>query len=131
MASSTKLDEKLEGGDNFRAWRYRIMLIMREHDLDKYVKEEVLTPEEEEAKSKHNKDVVRAMRIIANSIKDHLIPQVSSLDSPKDMFDALTRMFEGRNINRKMTLRQQLKNAKMLEQESMHSYFSRVSQIKE
>ena len=65
--------------------------------------------------SKHNKDMIRAMRIIADSIKDHLIPRVSSLDSPKDMFDALTRMFEGRNINRKMTLRQQLKNAKMIE----------------
>ena len=47
------------------------------------------------------------------------------------MFDALTRMFDGININRKMTLRQQLKNTKMIEHESMHSYFSRVSQIKE
>ena len=93
MASSTKLDERLEGGDNFRAWRCRILLILREHDLDKYVKEEVPAPEEEEAKSKYNKDMVRAMRIIADSIKDHLIPRVSSLDSPKDMFDALTRMF--------------------------------------
>ena len=91
------------------------MLILREHDLDKYVKEEVPAPEEEEAKSKYNKDMVRAMRIIVDYIKDHLIPQVSSLDSPKDMFDALTRMFEGRNINRKMTLRQQLKNAKIIE----------------
>ena len=52
MASSTKLDEKLEGGDNFRAWRYRIMLILRERDLDQYVKEEVPAPEGEVAKSK-------------------------------------------------------------------------------
>ena len=71
------------------------------------------------------------MRIIADSIKDHLIPQVSSLETPKQMFDALTRMFEGKNINRKMTLRQQLKNVKMQSSESMHSYFSRAHQIKE
>ena len=107
------------------------MLILREHDLDKFVETEVPEPEDEEAKSKHKKDMIRAMRIIADSIKDHLIPQVSSLESPKKMFDALTRMFEGRNINRKMTLRQQLKNVKMQSSESMHSYFSRASQIKE
>ena len=42
------------------------------------------------------------------------------------MFDALTKLFEGKNINWKMTLRNQLKNVK-----TIHSYFTRVSQIKE
>ena len=52
-------------------------------------------------------------RIIADYIKDHLIPQVSSLKTPKAMFDAITKLFEGKNINRKMTLRNQLKNLKI------------------
>ena len=75
MTSSTKLEDKLEGIENFRAWKYRIGLILQENDLDKYVKEEVSEPEEAEAKEKHRKDMIRAQRIIANSIKDHLIPQ--------------------------------------------------------
>ena len=129
--SSTKLDENLEGADNFWAWKYMIMLILEENDLDNYVEGEVQAPEEEEAKAKHKKEMIRANRIIADSIKDHLIPRVSSLETPKQMFDALSRMFEGRNINRKMTLRQQLKNVKMQSSESMHSYFSRAQQIKE
>ena len=33
MTISTKLDEKLEGANNFRAWKYRVMLILEEHDL--------------------------------------------------------------------------------------------------
>ena len=60
-------------------------------------------------------------RIIVDSIKDHLIPQVSSL----------TKLFEGKNINRKMTLRNQLKNVKIQNAETIQSYFTRVSQIKE
>ena len=72
-----------------------------------------------------------AERIIADSIKDHLIPQVSSLKTPKEMFDALTKLFEGKNINRKMTLRNQLKNVKIQNAETIQSYFARVSQIKE
>ena len=53
------------------------------------------------------------MRIIVYSIKDHLIPQVSSKKKPKQMYDALSRMYEGKNINIKMNLRAQLKGTKM------------------
>ena len=77
MTTSTKLEDKLEGRENFRAWKYRIGLILQENDLDKYIKEEVAKPEEVEAKEKHKKDMIRAQSIIADSIKDHLIPQLS------------------------------------------------------
>ena len=75
--------------------------------------------------------MIRAKRIIADSIKDHLIPQVSSKDTPKEMFDALLGMYEGRNINQKMKLRAQLKSTNMSKGESIHEYFTRVSQFKE
>ena len=78
MTKNAKLDEKLEGVESFRAWKYRIMLILQENDLDKFVKEEVKEPEEVESKSKYKKDM-----IIADSIKDNLIPQVSSRETPK------------------------------------------------
>ena len=47
------------------------------------------------------------------------------------MFDALSNLFEGRNIKRKMTLRNQLKGVKDQKSETMHLYFTRVSQIKD
>ena len=75
--------------------------------------------------------MIRAQRIIADSIKDHLIPQVSSKKAPKEMYDALSRMYEGRNINRNMNLRAQLKSTKMSHGESIQDYFTRVSHIKE
>ena len=46
--------------------------------LKKYIKDEIPEPEEAEAKEKHKKDLIRAQRIIVDSIRDHLIPQVSS-----------------------------------------------------
>ena len=78
MAPSTKLEDKLEGIKNYWAWKYRIGLILKENDLDKYIEEEVAEPDEVEAKEKHKKDLISAQRIIADSIKDHLIPQVLS-----------------------------------------------------
>ena len=134
MAPSTKLEDKLEGIEKFRAWKYKIGLILKENDLEKYVKDEVdevAEPEVVEAKEKHRKDLIRAHRIIADSIKDHLISQVSSKKNPKEMYDSLARMYEGRNINRKMNLRAQLKSTKMSHGESIQDYFTRVSQFKE
>ena len=70
--------------------------------MDSYISEEVPVPKGDEAKALHKKKMAMAKRIIADSIKDHLIPQVFSLKTPKAMFDALTKSFEGKNINRKM-----------------------------
>ena len=74
MSHHTNLDEKLEGVDNFRAWKYRISLVLKENELDSYINEEVPVPEGDEAKALHTKKLVMENRIIADSIKDHLIP---------------------------------------------------------
>ena len=44
---------------------------------------------------------------------------------------SLEIMYEERNINRKMNLRAQLKSTKLSHGESIHDYFTRVSQFKE
>ena len=81
-------------------------------------------------KALHQKNLVKAKKIILDSITDHLIPQVSSLKTLK-MFDSLNNLFEGKNIIRNMTLRNQLKNVKIQNAETIQSYFTRVSQIEE
>jgi hypothetical protein len=113
------------------SWKYRITLILEENDLARFIKEDVPEPTDAAAKEKHQKDTVRAKRIIGDSIKDHLIPQVASKKTPKEIFDALTRFYEGKNINQKMNLRTQLKSTRMQKGETIQEYFSRISQFKE
>ena len=74
MSHHTKIDENLEGADNFRAWKYRISLVLEENELDSYISEEVPVPEGDDAKALHKKNMVMEKRIIAESIKDNLIP---------------------------------------------------------
>jgi hypothetical protein len=131
MITNTKIDEKLEGAENFIAWKYRVGLHMEECDLERFIEEEVPEPKEDEAKEKHKKNQAMDKRIIADSIKDHLIHHVSPLKSLKKMMDGLTRLFEGKNINRRITLKTQMKNVKLQDSDSSQSYFSRVNQIKE
>ena len=44
MTNSTNIDEYLEGAEKFRALKYRIMLMLEEHDLDGFIKEDVKEP---------------------------------------------------------------------------------------
>ena len=53
MAPKSKLEDKMEGIENLWAWKYRIGIIIRENDLEKYMKDEVAEPKEDEAKEKH------------------------------------------------------------------------------
>ena len=98
--------------------------------MDTYISGEVPVLEGDEAKALHKKNLVKAKNIFADSIRDHLIPQVSSLKTLKEMFDSLTKLFEGKNINQKMTFRKKLKNVKIQNAKTIQSYFTRVSQSK-
>ena len=57
MAPSTKLEDKLEGLEIFLVWKYRIGLILKENGLEKYIKDEITEPKENEAKEKHEQDL--------------------------------------------------------------------------
>ena len=113
--------------ERFHAWKYRIGLILEENGLARFVKEEVPELADAAEKAKHQKDTIRAKWIIADSIKDHLILYVSSKETPKEMFDALRKLYEGNNINRKMNLITQLKNTRMQKEEMIQEYFSLIS----
>jgi hypothetical protein len=105
MITSMRVEDRLDGADNFRSWKHRILLILEENELLDHVKQVLPEPEEEDAKAKYKKNEIKAKRILTDSIKDHLIPNVSELKTPKEMFDALSRLYESKNTRRKLTLR--------------------------
>ena len=39
MSHHTKIDENIEGADNFRDLKYRISLVLEENELDSYINE--------------------------------------------------------------------------------------------
>ena len=56
---------------------------------------------------------------------------MSSFKTSKEVYVALTKTFEGKNINRNMALMNQLKNVKIQNSETIQTYFTRVAKIKE
>jgi hypothetical protein len=66
-----------------------------------------------------------------DSIKEHLIPYISHIDSSKKMYDALTNLFSVRNIGRVMSLKNELRDMKMNDDDNITSYLMRISQLRD
>jgi hypothetical protein len=77
MITSMRVEDRLDGEDNFISWKHRILLILEENDLLDHVKQVLPELEEEEAKEKYKNNEIKAKRISIDSIKDHFIPNVS------------------------------------------------------
>jgi hypothetical protein len=98
-----KSEKKLDGASNFRGWKKRIDLILSKNQVLDIMKGKIMEPQVEEGKEKEPQNIaametfkdvdINSMIIILDSIKDHLIPYISHLDSSKNMYDALTNLF--------------------------------------
>jgi hypothetical protein len=74
---------------------------------------------------------INAMSTIVYFVKDHLIPYITHIDSSKKMYDALTILFSVRNIGQVMSLKNELCNVKMNDDDSITSYLERISQLRD
>jgi hypothetical protein len=141
MTNSMKSENKLYGASNFIAWKTRIDLILAKNKVLDIVKGKIVKPKFKEGEEKEPpnvaamekfKDVdINAMSIIVDSIKYHLIPYISHLDSSKKMYDALTNLFSFRNIEQVMSLKNELRDMKMNEDDNITSYFVRISLLRD
>ena len=105
------------------------------------MKGKIVEPQFEEGKEKEPQNIavtekfkdndIDAMSIIVDSTKDHLIPYILHLDSSKKMYDALTNLFSVRNIRQVMSLKNELCDMKMYDDDSITSYFVRISQSRD
>jgi hypothetical protein len=69
--------------------------------------------------------------MIVDSVKDHLIPYISHLDSSKKMYNALTNLFSVRNIRQVMSLNNELCDMEMNDDDNITSYLVRISQLRD
>jgi hypothetical protein len=129
MTYYMKSKNKLNGASNFRAWKTRIDLILAKNKVLDIMKGKIMELEFEEGKEKEppnvavmemfKDDEINAMSIIVDSIKYHLIPYISHLDSSKKMHDALTNLFSVKNSGQVMSLNNELRDMKMNDDDSI------------
>ena len=128
---SVRAEARFEGATNFNVWKLRITNILQEHDLEQYVTTVVEEPTNNERRVACRKSQAKAKRIIFDSVKDSIIPAMTSLITAKDCMDTLVILYEKQAPSQKRTLKNKIKYLNMEKCESVASFCSKISQIKD
>ena len=107
-----RVEDRLEGAINFNSRKDRLLYIMEENEIEDHLTNDTIQFEAEADKTKYKKDERKAKRILMDSVKDHLIPQIARLRLVKKMFDHLVSLFESNNTSRKLALRHKLRGTR-------------------
>jgi hypothetical protein len=59
MKTSFRVEDRLEGATNFKAWKIKLLLILEENDLLDYINQDIPESVEDEEKVKHKKKTKR------------------------------------------------------------------------
>ena len=135
MVFGLRVEDRLDGATNFSPWKARISLILKENELwdivHSTIANPVVVPANATDKATFMKRDVRARRVILDVVKDHVIPHISTKDHAFHMWTTLTNLYQSFNENNKMVLREKLKSVHMSKGESMESYLSRITQVRD
>ena len=131
MTSSIRSEDRLEGSSNFNNWKARIIAILEEHDLDQYVLTEIAEPTSAAGKATFKRNQGKARRIIYDSVRENIMPVITPLTTAKECYDTLVKLYETKATSQKRLLKSQLRFLKMGPDESVNSFFTKISNIKD
>lgn len=110
-------------GSNFSAWKFRMLILLEEHELAECVQRYASDVEElkeepgdsEEQKNKKRKEREKRVKkdrrcksLLIGRIHDSQLEYVRDKQHPKDVWDALHRVFERHSVASRLHLKRQM-----------------------
>jgi hypothetical protein len=127
-----RYEDRLEGALNYLQRKVKITVVLKENKLWSYVSTVVPVPVHNPiALDLHEVKEARTQRILLDGVKDHLIPHLDEKKTAKEMWDAMTKLYQSDNQKRKMALRDKLHATKIARGEGVTSYLTRLTQFRD
>jgi hypothetical protein len=131
MAACIRFEDRLNGVSNYLQWKVRMSFVLKENKIWTYASSVAVAPAiDPVALDLHEIKEAKAQRFL-DGVNDHLISHLVEKKTTKEMWDALKNLFEAKNGNWKMVLKDKLHDTKMGKEESVSSYLTRVAQVKD
>ena len=135
MVFGLRVEDRLDGAANFSPWKDIIILILEENEvwdiIHSTTTNPVIVPADAIDKAAFMKRDVKARRIILDAVMDHIIPHISAKIHAFQMWTSLTNLYQSSNENRKMVLREKLKNVHISKGEGTTSYLTKITQVRD
>ena len=118
--------DRLEGLSNFSVWKARILIVLEAYGLRDHAEQTLATSTYADLLRKHREVAGHAKRLIMDSIKDHIVPQIAEKRIANEMWKALNSLYEGKSFQRKMLLEAQMKSFMMTKGEDIEHFLFRL-----
>ena len=73
----------------------------------------------------------RAMLIIMDGVKDHIVPHISGKNAIAEMWTDLESLYQSKNKKQKMVLQERMRSTRMTKGEGVVLYLTKLTQIKD
>ena len=134
MSLGLRVEDRLDGHTNYSVWKERMQSIFEEAEVwDIMVhttQTPVVVPTDATQLAAYNRKNNKGKRLILDGIKDHCIPHVRGKSNAHEMWTALSNLYQSTNENRKMVLKEKLKNIKM-GNDSAAGYLTKITNVKD
>jgi hypothetical protein len=131
MAMSLRVEDRLQGAQNYPTWKERMTMILEVNDVLEHVSDKETAPTGAIELVIWKKGEAKAESLILDGIKDHVVPHLSRKVEAKDMWKALSDLYQKKTENRVMALRKQRRGTKMAKGEGVIPYLTRITQIRD
>ena len=101
--------DRLDGASNFVIWKARILAELDKNRIKDYALKTIVVLVDVDPLKKYDKAQAKAKCVILDGVKDHMIPHIVEKDTAREMWEALTTLYEGTSVQRKMFLESQLR----------------------
>eukprot|EP00253_Pinus_taeda_P001527 PITA_01527 len=128
MAMFLRIEVRLDGISNYVVWKHRIQTVFKEAVVWDIVRQVVVPTTATDELVEFTKNNAKEKKILMHTLEDHVVPQVRGNTYAYQMCTALTTLYQSINENKKMVLKEQLKNILMTKVESVVHYLGRVKQ---
>ena len=135
MSLSLRVEDRLDGQNNYSAWKERIHSIFEEAEawgiMVNTTQNPIVVPTDPVQLAESNKKNAKAKRLIVEGIKDHVIPHVRGKTYAHEMWTALTSLYQSSNENRQMVLKKKLKAIKMAKTDNATAYLTKITSVRD
>ena len=104
--------------------------ILDENELDDIVLNVMEEPTTNAGRLSYKTKQGKARRGIYNSIREELMPNITSLKTAKECYDTLVNLYEKKTPSQKRFLKKRLRNLKLKKDESVGSFFTKIIQVR-
>ena len=118
------MEYALEGSSNYIAWKDRMEALLEDNGLKEFIDAEIpkLASSDAAALDAWQKKTEKCRRILLEGVKDHIVSSLHGKTSPFLMWKALTDLFQSKSDQRKLALKDKLRNIKMEKGDSIPKY---------